>query len=81
MVRAVSKIEYISGAMDESKTKEILDWVSSIQYRDHHEEHSNTSRMENSGAWLLNHQKYRDWRRASYSSSLWLSGIGKLPSK
>lgn len=76
IVRAVNKIQYISEAMDDTKTQAILDWVSTIQYRNYHEEH--ISRMENSGEWLLNHKKYREWRRASYSSSFWLSGIGKL---
>jgi hypothetical protein len=76
IVRAASKIEHISEALDESKTKTIQDWVSTVQYKDHHDELS-TSRIPNSGAWLLNHKTYCDWRRASYSSFLWLNGIGK----
>jgi hypothetical protein len=80
IVRAASKIEYLSEALDESKTKTIQDWVSTIQYKDHHDELS-TSRMPDSGVWLLKHKTYRRWRRASYSSFLWLNGIGSLPKK
>lgn len=55
---------------------EIIRWISTVPYREHHE-NIRQDRLPGSGAWLLKSPNHVEWRASSYSSILWLHGIRK----
>jgi hypothetical protein len=57
-----------------SKRREILSWISTIPYEQHHA-NMRKDRLERSGLWLLSKLEYTVWRKSSTSSILWLHGI------
>ena len=61
------------------KRGEILRWLSHVEYEKHHKQ-AKSGLLENTGEWLLEAGKFRDWRSSSASGILWLRGRGKLPS-
>ena len=52
----------------------ILNWLSSIPYKQHHIQ-ARTDILEGTGGWFLNDDKLLEWRRSSSSSIMWLHGI------
>ena len=72
---------YLSGHVRTSanftagKRLEVLEWLSKIKSRDHHAEVART-RLEGTGAWLLQRKEIRSWLEAEESSILWLHGKG-----
>jgi hypothetical protein len=60
--------------LEKSNRKEILNWVSAVPYKQHHE-NTRTGRLPGSGTWLLSHETFLTWKFAPNSSILWLSGI------
>ncbi|KAM3075671.1 hypothetical protein ACMFMG_007803 [Clarireedia jacksonii] len=58
----------------ESERREILQWVSKIQYKNHHKSIGNNI-LDGSGQWLRHKVAFIEWRRSSVSSILWLHGI------
>ena len=59
------------------KQSSILQWISSIPYEDNHKTASQ-GRTEGTGQWLLQHQRYLEWRKSSASMILWLHGFREL---
>ena len=57
--------------------KEILNWLSSDDFEETHERHSK-KRFENTGQWLLDDPRFREWRNKAQSSLLWCYGARKL---
>ncbi|KAI5799542.1 hypothetical protein FPQ18DRAFT_253782, partial [Pyronema domesticum] len=58
----------------DSQRSSILEWISTIPYRSHHER-INAGRLEGTGKWLLEREDYRTWISSSVSKLLLLRGI------
>lgn len=62
--------------ISEQEREAVLDWMSDIDYRSHH----NTvldRLMEGTGNWLFRKKQYSQWDSNPRSSLLWLRGDGK----
>ncbi|KAA8894561.1 hypothetical protein FN846DRAFT_786170, partial [Sphaerosporella brunnea] len=57
-----------------SKRTQILKWISTIAYTDHHARISE-GRLKGTGDWLFKKEEYRAWRSSSASKLLLLHGI------
>jgi len=57
---------------------EILEWISTVPYTNHHKRISD-DRLEGTGEWILKKEKYHTWRASSKSMLLLLRGIRKSP--
>lgn len=60
--------------LQESQHLQLLHWLSPVPFSSHHKWHSE-SRIPNSGQWLLDHNRYLNWRNTSSSSIFLLHGI------
>ncbi|KZL84343.1 hypothetical protein CI238_11683 [Colletotrichum incanum] len=74
MIRLCSQADrfYKARVLDDSR--EILRWLSSVPYIQHHKHHSQ-QRLPGTGQWLLRHPRLTDWLSSSSSSILILHGI------
>lgn len=63
---------------DEDRCKVFL-WLSDVPYETDHY-NATRGRVEGTGQWLLDNEKYHSWRNAKSSTVLWLNGIRKLAS-
>ncbi|KAF4630251.1 hypothetical protein G7Y89_g7884 [Cudoniella acicularis] len=72
--RQVTQISDLHDSLQRSDRRELLRWVSSIQYNAHHKA-TGEGFLPNSGEWLLQKRAFVDWRKSSVSSALWLRGI------
>ena len=61
-------------SIEENQHLELLNWLSSVPFSSHHKRHSQ-SRIPGSGQWLMDHNRYLDWRNTSSSSIFLLHGI------
>ncbi|KAI5857243.1 hypothetical protein BZA05DRAFT_332021, partial [Tricharina praecox] len=68
------QIYAIQEKIEGSRRSEILGWVSTIPYLDHHNLITN-ARVEGTGDWLFRKREYSDWRSSSVSKLLLLRGI------
>jgi hypothetical protein len=57
-----------------TRRKEILTWLSSMKYINHHRE-IQKGLVENTGEWLFDHPDFLEWERSQESRVLWLHGI------
>ena len=71
--RMSGQLHTIEDHLDEQKRIEILRWLSSQPYIEHHEQIVKHV-LSGSGAWLLQDPLYIQWHRNSASSLLWLHG-------
>ena len=86
MIRIMNQVSTLSSRLadirNESQLREdrlaILEWLSDVQYRTHHQTLSK-GLLEGTGTWLLNTREYVEWRNSSVSSVLWLHGIRECP--
>ena len=60
--------------LEESQHLQLLHWLSPVPFSSHHKRHSE-SRIPGSGQWLLDHDRYINWRNTSSSSIFMLHGI------
>ena len=60
----------------ESERKEIIEWLSTVPHRTHHNA-AGKDFLPGTGVWLLKKDEFVDWRKSSASSILWLRGIRK----
>lgn len=60
------------------KRANVLEWLSDVPYQDHHKL-SQGRRQEGTGQWLLQHDKFDNWRKSS-QSMLWFRGNGEKTS-
>lgn len=72
----IRRIADIHNGLQESKRREILTWVSSVEYERLHY-NARDSRIDKSGQWLLAHKDYRAWSGSGESTILWLHGVRK----
>ena len=57
--------------------RKILTWLSSDDFEETHERNFK-KRFENTGQWLLDDPRFRNWRDETQSSLLWCYGARKL---
>ncbi|KAH8737409.1 hypothetical protein BGZ61DRAFT_15456 [Ilyonectria robusta] len=60
--------------LEDDERCKILQWISEIPYETDHY-NAVKGRVKGTGQWLLDHEKYSQWRSADSSTTLWLSGI------
>ncbi len=73
ILRMSSQLNKIEDYLDKSKRHEILRWVSTQPYLEHHEQISKKA-LSGTGRWLLKDPTYAKWHKESSSSLLWLHG-------
>ena len=56
--------------------KKILKWLSPDDFEETHQRHFK-KRFGNTGQWLLNDRRFRDWKGGTKSSLLWCHGARK----
>jgi Skp family chaperone for outer membrane proteins len=71
--RMETKLHYLQDGLDRERRLKILSGISSIPYKNHHNEACH-NRMKGTGLWFLNDDKLSEWIRCSSSSILWLHG-------
>ena len=59
--------------------KQILSWLSSDDFEETHERHFK-KRFKNTGQWLLDDPRFKNWRDGAQSSLLWCYGARKSQS-
>lgn len=72
--RMCSSIVDIQDRLKEEERLQIFDWLSSIEYNNHHRTKAK-GLMSESGKWLLKKSEFQHWMSSSTSSVLWLHGI------
>ena len=72
--RIEGQLEYIHDSLNNAHRQEILEWLSSIPYLQHHVQ-SKMDILEGTGSWFLNDDRLMEWRSSSLSSIIWLRGI------
>jgi hypothetical protein len=77
IMRTDSRVAALYDGLNESARCDILNWLSSIQYEKNHRT-AREGRTNGTGKWLLEHERFRDWRRSSSSTILWLHGIRRF---
>jgi hypothetical protein len=73
--RTLSRLDYGMSELLKKEQLEILEWISKIQYREHHNNVKN-SRTPGTCEWLLQNEKFQEWNTANSSTVLWLNGTG-----
>jgi hypothetical protein len=74
IIRMSHQIEAIQDNLGRAQRRKILQWLSTIPYKRHHQE-SCEELLPNSGAWLRQRVEFVHWKNCSFSSILWLHGI------
>lgn len=73
-VQADAKIERLWVRTTEEDRGRILQWISPIHYASDHE-FARQNRVGTTGAWLLQHSAFREWKQSDLSEIFWLHGI------
>ena len=71
--RIADQIAIHEKTLEETRYREVLDWLSPVHFKDHHRGYSK-NRLQGSGDWLLNHREFLEWKASSASSILLLHG-------
>ena len=72
--RIAIQLSELYDSLERSEREKVFRWLSSTHYTGHQNSKVRTF-LPNSGRWLLAKQTYKDWRKSSVSSILWLHGI------
>ncbi|KAL7266228.1 hypothetical protein RUND412_011235, partial [Rhizina undulata] len=64
----------ISESLEENKRFEILNWLSKVDYKEHHN-FIRSTRQPNTGNWLFKKHDFIQWNKSSSSTIFWLHGI------
>lgn len=73
ILRIDSRVAALCDKLESSERLNILEWISGIRYEENHN-FARYGRTSGTGAWLLQHERYREWRASSASMILWLHG-------
>lgn len=73
ILRMSSQVDSFEDYLDKSKRVDILRWVSSQPYSEHHEQVFKHA-LPGTGKWLIEDPIYERWHKGSTSSLLWLHG-------
>jgi hypothetical protein len=79
ILRVDSKVGKIWKQLKNDHKNKILKAISTVRFDSNHQD-AKFGRTANTCGWLLQHQTYRDWRKSSVSTILWLHGIRKYSS-
>lgn len=74
LFRADAKIERLWVRTNEEDRGRILRWISPIHYASDHQ-FARQNRVGTTGAWLLQHSAFREWKQSDVSKIFWLHGI------
>ncbi|KAI1325809.1 hypothetical protein F5Y16DRAFT_253655 [Xylariaceae sp. FL0255] len=74
MARWSDDLATITDGLEKSRRTEILRWISTEPYLQHHKRERETF-LGGTGEWLTSHPEFRKWKDESASSLLWLRGI------
>lgn len=72
--RLVDASTIFTKQLEEKQFRDILNWLSSVPYPQHHKRHSD-ERLPESSKWLFRHPQYMSWKGSSSSSLMLLHGI------
>lgn len=72
--RLVDHSKISAQVLQESQRIQLLQWLSPVPFSSHHKRQSE-SRTPGSGQWLLDHDRYLNWRNGSSSGIFLLHGI------
>lgn len=61
--------------VEDGTVEQALEYISTIPIGEHQQE-KREARTPRTCEWLLNHSRFIEWERSSYSSTLWLQGNG-----
>ncbi|KAI0537878.1 hypothetical protein GGR58DRAFT_325662 [Xylaria digitata] len=67
------QIDLVMNQIDSKDRTEMLEWISSVPYGQHHDR-VREARTTDTCEWLLKHSKFREWEETSSSTILWLQG-------
>ena len=77
MQKPISRIEQqlrdIQDGLDEDERLDIIQWLSPLPYKKHHEQ-TRKDILSGTGSWLLQDEQLLDWEVSSTSSIMWLHG-------
>ena len=77
MQQPINRIEQqlrdIQDGLNEDERLDILQWLSPVPYKKHHEQ-TRKDILSGTGTWLLQEQQLLDWQVSSASSIMWLHG-------
>ena len=76
ILRIDSRVAALCERLDSSERLGILEWISDTPYEENHD-FACQGRTTGTGEWLLEHDRYREWRASSASMILWLHGDRK----
>ena len=68
-----SRVAALGEKLDRSERLGILEWISDTPYEENHD-FASKGRTYGTGEWLLQHERYGEWRECSASATLWLHG-------
>ncbi|KAI4250807.1 MAG: hypothetical protein LQ352_005234 [Teloschistes flavicans] len=74
ILRTSIQVSDIHASLEKETRRQILSWLSTVRYREHHKSAFSTV-MPGSGRWLLQKHTFIDWKSSSSSSILWIHGI------
>lgn len=74
ILRTAAQISDIHASLERTEKLEILKWLSTVKYREHHRT-SIGAVMPGSGTWLQQKPEFIYWKTSSTSSILWIHGI------
>ncbi|KAL8691858.1 MAG: hypothetical protein Q9218_003002 [Villophora microphyllina] len=73
-LRTSTQIWDIHTSLQKEGRRQILSWLSTVKYREHHKSSFSTV-MPGSGSWLQLKREFINWKSSSSSSILWIHGI------
>ncbi|CAG8890998.1 unnamed protein product [Penicillium egyptiacum] len=71
--RITRHMEHVFQWVNDQERRDLLEWVSDIQYGRHHDE-IEERREPDTGDWLVQDERFREWMDSPSSSTLWLQG-------
>ena len=78
MQKPISRIDQqmrdIQDDLDEDERLQIIQWLSPVPYKRHHEQ-TRKDILSGTGSWLLQDKQLLDWEVSSTSSIMWLHGV------
>lgn len=66
-------VDQVLQRVSEQERRSLLEWISTVQYGRHHDE-IEERRRQDTGNWLIENEKFREWMDSPSSSALWLQG-------
>lgn len=78
LIRVDEKVSSLLERVDAREQLDLLEWISPILYRKHHDT-VKEARTPGTCQWLLQHNRFREWENTSSSVIMWLQGSRMSP--